>query len=177
MENNANQMKSPTIQIRHLADHKETLPEIVRWVHTEWGHLMPSISYEKLVSIFKERVRPHTIPETFVAIMDNKIVGTASIVGHDLSTRMDLSPWMAAVYVLPEYRKLGIGSTIVHAIIVEATAMELEHIYLITPDQESFYEKLGWRALEKTHYRGESVTIMVYRVSDQENWIDRSLTL
>jgi N-acetylglutamate synthase-like GNAT family acetyltransferase len=165
-------MKSPNLQIDHLAYHKEALPEIVRWVHTEWGHLMSDISYKKLISIFQERLRPYTIPETFVAIMDNKIVGTASIVAHDLSTRMDLSPWMAAVYVMPEYRKLGIGSTIVQAIIDEATLMGLERIYLITPDQESFYAKLGWQALEKTHYRGESVIIMAYKVSDQENWFD-----
>ena len=159
-------MRSPNVQIEHLADHKGALPEIVRWVHTEWGHLMPNISYGKLVSNFKERLTPHSIPETFVATINNKIVGTASIVAHDLSTRMDLSPWMAAVYVIPGYRNLGIGSTIVRAIMEEASILRLERIYLITPDQEYFYTNLGWQTLEKTYYRGEVVTIMMYEVSE-----------
>jgi len=159
-------MRSPNLQIEHLADHKGALPEIVRWVHNEWGHLMPDISYDKLVTIFKERLTPHSIPETFVATIINEIVGTASIVPHNLSTRMDLSPWIAAVYVIPGYRNLGIGSTIVRAIMEEASILSLESIYLINPDQECFYANLGWQTLEKTPYRREVVTIMSYQVGE-----------
>jgi len=155
-------MNQAQIRIDHLADHRDSLPEIVSWVHSEWGHLMPDVSFTQLVSIFRKRVTPHKIPETFVALLGDTLIGTASIVNNDLSTRMDLLPWLAAVYVLPGYRGMGVGSALVRAAEAEIKFLGLDRFYLITPDRSAFYVRLGWKALEKTEYRGENVTIMVY---------------
>ena len=150
------------LRIEHLGSHIRALPKIVSWVHAEWGPLMPDTPYSKLVSIFEERVIPHKIPETFVALRSDEIVGTASIVKQDMSTRIDLSPWLAAVYVPPEHRGLGIGSDLVRAAIDETRVIGLERFYLITPDRVAFYARLGWVELENAEYRGENVTIMMY---------------
>jgi GNAT superfamily N-acetyltransferase len=156
------------IHIDHLANHRYALPEIVSWVHAEWGNLMPDISYSKLESQFKERLTPHVIPETFVAMRGDQIVGTASIVTHDLSTRMDLSPWLAAVFVLPEHRGMGVGSALVQAGVDEAGYLGLERFYLLTPDRISFYARLGWVKLFTTEYRGENVSVMVYQIQEPQ---------
>jgi GNAT superfamily N-acetyltransferase len=159
-------MNQSQIRIEHLGSHVHALQKIVSWVHAEWGPLMPDTPYSKMVSQFKERLSPHKIPETFVALRRDEIVGTASIVPHDMSTRMDLSPWLAAVYVPSEYRGMGIGSALVRAAIDEARYVGLERFYLITPDRVSFYTRLGWVELEKAEYRGENVTIMTYLVQE-----------
>lgn len=154
------------VHIDHLANHRYALQKIVSWVHSEWGHLMPDISYPTLLSIFSERTTPHRIPGTFIALRDDEIVGTASIVAHDMSTRMDLYPWMAAVFVPPDHRGKGIGSALVRASIDEARYIGLERIYLLTPDRVSFYTRLGWVELEDAEYRGENVTIMIYKLQE-----------
>lgn len=43
-------------------------------------------------------------------------MGTASSVLEDVSTCLDLSPWLASVYVVLAYRGQGIGSKLVEAI-------------------------------------------------------------
>jgi len=151
-------------RVDHLANHLEAIPEIVSWLHAEWGALMPDISYAKLISIFKERIISHKIPEILVALAGEEIIGTASIVQYDMSTRLDLSPWIAAVYVIPKYRGRGVGATLGRAILAEARFMDLDEIFLLTPDRTSFYERLGWKEFEKTVYRGENVTIMVDKI-------------
>ena len=41
-----------------------------------------------------------------------------------------------------------------------AAALRYDRMYLLTPDQLPFYERLGWRTHEVMEYRGETVTIM-----------------
>jgi len=152
------------LTIEHLAENHDAIPEIISWLLAEWGHLTPGITPEKLESIFGERLVHRQIPETFVALIDGQVAGTASLISHDMTTRMELSPWLAAVYIKSEFRRKGIGSKLVQAVIDEATLLGLDRFYLFTPNQASFYARLGWQLLEETSYRGEQVAIMVYEI-------------
>jgi len=105
---------------------------------------------------------PGCIPETFVAVEGEVPLGTASLVAHDLAERMDLSPWLAAVYVAPEFRNRGVGSSLVRAVMDAALALGEEVLYLFTPDKARFYGRLGWGVLEHREHHGTDVTVMVY---------------
>lgn len=160
-------MNSPVIRIENLADHPDLAPVLAAWVYGEWGHLLPERTEEMLVVAFRQRSTPHVIPESFVALAGDRPVGMASLIEDDMKTRPDLSPWLAAVYVLPEFRNRGVGSGLVRAVMAEAMALDVEQLYLFTPDQEAFYRRLSWRTLERAIYRGEEVVIMVYEENPQ----------
>jgi len=150
------------MRIEHLAEHIAVIPTLASWVQKEWGHLLPEATLETLVSEFEERTTRHKIPETFVAVKDDHPLGMASIIEHDLTTRKELSPWLAAVYVAPESRNRGIGSRLIRTVMREAETLGLERLYLIAPNKMRFYSRLGWKVLEHTKYRGENVVIMLY---------------
>ena len=152
------------MEIEHLAEHVDAIPTLASWVKNEWGYLLPGVTLEELVSEFEKRTT-HKIPGTLVALEDGKAIGTASIVKYDMSTRRELSPWMASVYVVPEFRNRGIGSELVRAIVREAETLGLEKLYLFTPDRMDFYSRLGWKVFERTEYCGKEVTIMLCIVS------------
>ena len=154
----------PEIKIEHLGGHRAAISEISGWLHAQWGHLSPDVSLTKLAETFENRLTPHQIPETFVALKDGEVVGTASLVDHDMTTRMDLFPWLAAVYIKAECRGQEIGSQLVQALMDEAKFLGLDGFYLFTPDRASFYARLGLRRLDETEYRGEQVTIMVFEI-------------
>jgi N-acetylglutamate synthase-like GNAT family acetyltransferase len=153
---------SSETKVEHLGRHEKAIPEIVSWVYAEWGHRIPGVSSETLTTAFQKRLTSHRIPETLIALVDEQIVGTASIVHHDMSTRMELSPWLAAVYVKSEFRGQGIGSKLVQAIMDESAFLGVKRLFLFTPDQALFYARLGWQVSEETEYRGEQVTVMEY---------------
>ena len=151
------------MKVEHLAEHPDTIPTLAVWVYNQWGHWMPAgITSEIITREYEKRTIPGCIPETFVAVEDNAPLGTASLVVHDLAERRDLSPWLAAVYVAPEFRDRGVGSALVQAVMDEAQALGMERLYLFTPDKMSFYGRLGWRVLERREHRGTDVTVMVY---------------
>lgn len=153
--------------IEHLAEHPSFIPILAAWAQREWGYLTPEATYEMRVAGFRSRTAISVIPETYVAVENNAPIGMASLVEHDMLTRMELSPWLASVYVDPEFRNQGVGSRLVRAIMQEARALCLTNFYLFTPDRMNFYRRLGWRALDQSTYRGEQVTIMVYDVPTQ----------
>jgi GNAT superfamily N-acetyltransferase len=151
------------MKVKHLAEHPDVIPTLAAWVYDQWGHWMSSdTTPETLCREFERRMVQGQIPETFVAVEDDVPVGTASLVAHDLAERMDLSPWLAAVYVVPDSRNRGIGSALVRAVMDEALALGVEELYLFTPDKMSFYSRLGWEVLEHREHRGTDVRVMVY---------------
>lgn len=150
------------LRIEHLSDHKDAIPTIVSWIYDQWHPMFPEMTLDGLAAGFADHTTPKKIPETFVVLLEDEIIGTATIVENDMETRLDLTPWLAAVYVKSEYRSQGIGSRLVQALMDEAAALGIERFYLFTPDRVSFYARLGWKILEETEYRGENVTVMYY---------------
>lgn len=149
-----------TIDIEYLADRPAFVPTVAEWQHRQWGHLTPGSSLDQRIAHLSRSMGRDAIPITFVAVAEDAPRGCASLIHHDLTTRMELSPWLASVYVDPEHRKQGIGSGLVRRAMEKAGELGVERLYLITPDQERFYRRLGWSSLEWTNYRGENVVIM-----------------
>ena len=152
------------MQIEYLADKAAFIPTLARWHHEEWGYLSPGGSVEQRVSKLQtHRGRQH-IPTTFVALSEGMPLGSASLVAHDMDTRMDLSPWLASLYVTPEHRRRGVGTALVQRVLREAEALSVTTLYLFTPDREEFYTRLGWSLVERTEYRGQQVDIMALQI-------------
>jgi len=146
--------------ITYLADYPQYLSTVAGWVFDEWGQEMPGSTLESIQVLFNLHLNRDRIPLTMLALVEWQPVGTASIFLHDMNTRMDLTPWLAAVYVLPEFRGQGIGSQLVRAIEDVATRLQLKQLYLFTPDRADFYARLGWSVLETAEYRQHSNVIM-----------------
>jgi N-acetylglutamate synthase-like GNAT family acetyltransferase len=77
-----------------------------------------------------------------------------------MDSRRALSPWLAAVFVDPAYRRQGIGRRLCREVEARARRLEFEKLHLFTPDRERFYERMGWSTVERDVYRGQDVAIM-----------------
>jgi GNAT superfamily N-acetyltransferase len=91
--------------------------------------------------------------------------GETELFVHDMQTRRDLSPWLAAVYVTPERRGAGVGSQLVGAAEEIARQLGVGRLHLFTPDRERFYTRLGWRTQEHSFYDDHPVVIMTKSLS------------
>jgi N-acetylglutamate synthase-like GNAT family acetyltransferase len=151
------------MRIEYLADRPEALPTLARWKHAEWGHLRPGDTVEKRQARLAEMSKRDGIPLTVVALEDDEVLGSASLIENDMETRMELTPWLAGVYVGETYRRRGIGAELVRRIMSDAGKLKIPLLYLYTVHSERFYADLGWTFLERTSYLEQSVAIMTYR--------------
>lgn len=139
--------------LRDVPEHTET---IAKWIYDTFLHEFEIMTFEEWLELMKH---PERI--TFVAIENGRVLGTASLDFADLPPRDDLTPWLASVYVLPEFRARGLGAKLVEAVENEAKAKGFERIYLHTSDREGFYAKRGWQLVDKVEYWQKINTVMV----------------
>lgn len=153
--------------IAYLADYPHLLPVVASWIHDQWGRRSPGVSLQSTIERYRPYVQRDALPLTMVALSDEEVpLGTASLCVHGMHIRKDLTPWLAAVYVAPEHRGLGVGSAVVQATEGVAREMGFRKLYLFTPDREHFYARLGWHVLERVYYQYEWVVIMHKSLDD-----------
>lgn len=147
------------MEIVNLKQCAEYLPRLARWHQSEWACLNPGQSLEDRIEKMQAYLNEDFIPSTFAAL-DDDVLGSAAIIECDMETRKALSPWLASVYVAPEHRNKGVGSDLVKYVMRKACDQGYKKLYLYTPDQRDFYQRLGWQVLETLKYQDTDVTIM-----------------
>jgi GNAT superfamily N-acetyltransferase len=97
-----------------------------------------------------ENMTASPIPLALVAHDGTTFLGTASVIAADLDERPQFTPWVAAVWVEQAARSRGIGAALVGHAAAACFALGFERAYLCArPERTSFYENLGWTAIER----------------------------
>lgn len=136
------------LKILNLLDATEYVEEVSYWLWQEWGEAA-GYTLDELVYRTRHCMAQSGVPQTFIALYDDTAAGVVSLWMNDLKTRQDLYPWMATLYVKPEYRKLKIGQALQIASIEAARdTTDYPYLYLIT-EHDDYYEKTGWEFVEK----------------------------
>ena len=148
------------MNIEYLAYHKEVIPTLAQWFYEEWAYLHPDRTLADVERLISERANTNRIPVALVALEGKELLGTVCLKVHDMDTRLDLTPWLAGLYVSAPRRRQGIGAALVSAIEKTAHDLGVEKLYLYTPESEGFYSRFGWHVKERTEYHGYPVTLM-----------------
>ena len=148
------------LQILPLRDYPEAIPIAAQWRFDQWGHEIPGSSLETFTQFLRQGLRKDGLPQTWIALSSHRVIGVASLAKYDMHTRQDLSPWLVGVYVNKADRGHGTGSALVSYVVERAAEMGIETLWLFTPDQEHFYQRLGWQSVEHTTYRDQDMVIM-----------------
>jgi len=148
------------VEILPLADKKEFIAELAELHHAEWQHLNPSLTLEGRAEAIAKAAGRGGIPSIFIATSGSQLIGSAALVQNDMDTKLDLSPWLAAVYVKEGFRHQGIATKLIARCEDEAVRSNANVWYLYTEFASKLYENLGWCHLERCEYRGETVDVM-----------------
>ena len=147
------------MRLEYLADWVSHLPQLAQWHHAEFGYLNPANTAERYVERLNASLEKSSLPTTFVALQDDTLLGSASLVRQTITHR-HLSPWLSSVYVDPQHRGRGIASALVGRVEKAAAEMGSEKIYLFTPSSERLYASLGWELIEYSKYNELKLAIM-----------------
>lgn len=97
-------------RLARLAPDSPHVATLAGWARVEWGHLNPGREAASAVAAFREHCGPAGVPSVFAALAGERPVGMASLVVDDMPDRPELTPWLASVYVLPEWRGRGLAA-------------------------------------------------------------------
>lgn len=114
---------------------------------------------------FQSEPQNGRLPQTLLALDENRLVGSVSVVFNDLPGREDLNPWVASFYVIEEARGQGVGGQLLAAAEELLRAQGIQQGFLFTETAQRFFEKHGWRGLEPAEANNHPVLIMTKRLA------------
>lgn len=129
-----------SLPVTALRDRPDLIDRAAAWFSSRWG--VPAEDYRASMAACTRRRAP--VPQWYVIVDGERIAAGAGVIDNDFHTRRDLAPNVCAVYVQPEYRRLGAARRLLDAVCRDMAGMGIDRLYLLT-DHDGFYERLGWR--------------------------------
>lgn len=139
-----------------LADYPQAIPLLETWFEREWAPYYGPDGPGNAGNDLRASCGRTELPSAFVAIIDGEVCGTAALKTESVTTYPHLSPWLAALLVLPTFRRRGVAERLIAAVEEKARELGFGHIYVGTGEgsgtPESALHKRGWQFIEKTPY-------------------------
>lgn len=140
-----------------IREHPELQFRAANWFHEKWK--IPLEAYQE--SIGDCLKYEHPVPQWYVAVSDNRIVGGLGVIENDFHDRKDLAPNVCAVYVEEECRGQGMAGKLLDFVCNDMKEKNIDTLYLVT-DHTSFYERYGWEFLCMVQGEGEEEMSRMY---------------
>ncbi|MDL2301779.1 GNAT family N-acetyltransferase [Lachnospiraceae bacterium OttesenSCG-928-D06] len=122
-----------------LVDKPEIKEQAAQWFHKKWN--IPLAAY--MESMEECLTQKKLIPQWYVVLENNRIIGGMGVIENDFHDREDLTPNVCAVYTEKDKRSNGIAGALLNYVCNDMKEKGVDTLYLIT-DHTSFYERYGW---------------------------------
>lgn len=144
-------------RIIKIQEHPELKNYAANWFHEKWN--IPLEAYLESIDECMKNKTP--VPQWYIVIIGDKIVGGLGVIENDFHNRKDLTPNVCAVYVEDDYRCQGIAGKMLNYVCDDMREKNIDTLYLVT-DHTSFYERYGWEFLCMVQAEGEKNLTRMY---------------
>lgn len=126
-------------KIIKVREHSEMIECAATWFHEKWY-----VPLEAYLESMQECVKKENyVPQWYVVMDEEKIIGGLGVIENDFHDRKDLKPNVCAVYVEENYRCQRIAGEMLNYVCEDMHRKGIDTLYLLT-DHTSFYERYGW---------------------------------
>ena len=119
----------------------EYTQQAIEYFQDKWASDNTMDVYADCISHYAKA--PGALPQWYLMMDGDKTVGCSGLITNDFISRMDLYPWICALFVEKEYRGRGLGALLIEKAESDAREGGFTHAYLCT-DHIGYYEKYGY---------------------------------
>jgi len=143
--------------IINIRENPEYLEQAIAYIQSKWANRRNKKVYEDCLT--HSIGAKSSLPIWYLLLDSDTIIGCAGLVTNDFISRMDLSPWLVALFIEKKYRGRSLGNLLMSQAKEDVAKMGLEKLYLST-DHKGYYEKYGFSYIgDGYHPWGESSRI------------------
>lgn len=133
------------ISVRETPEYKN---KAIEYFQSKWESVLPVI-YEDCISHSVASKNP--LPQWYLLEKDNVIIGCAGLITNDFISRMDLYPWICAIFIEEKHRGNYYSSVLIDKAKEDSKKAGFEYLYLST-DHTGFYEKYGFEYIGQGYH-------------------------
>jgi len=139
------------VEITTLFENQHYYKEVSQMIYQEFVLGSSSKMTLEEVEHFFENTNVDKFPITFISVIDNECVGTVSVFENDFKERPQYSPWLASLYVKPQFRDKKIGQHLITHLLNHLKTLNYTEVYLKTENASEYYQKRGWELVESVN--------------------------
>ncbi|WP_334124118.1 GNAT family N-acetyltransferase [Empedobacter brevis] len=139
------------MKIITLRENKEYLNKGIQYIQESWSEVAPIIYEDCIVNSINSE---NPLPQWYLLEKDDKIIGCAGLITNDFISRMDLYPWICAIYITEEERGNNYASLLIDQAKKDTKKFGFRHLNLCT-DHVGYYEKLGFEYIGQGYHPWE----------------------
>jgi len=135
--------------------------KVIQYIQNSWSEVSPII-YENCISNSIDA--KESLPQWYILEKDDEIIGYAGLITNDFISRMDLFPWLCAVFINEEYRGHNYGNLLIEQAKKDTKIFGFTYLNLCTA-HIGYYEKFGFQYIgQGYHPWGEESRIYQIKV-------------
>ncbi len=154
------------IRITPLEKFPQYYSQVALWHHQECERQGLKSTLELRRERLIKHIESESIPKTFIATVDNELVGCVSLVNYaygrdSVRAKITETPlWLSNLFVQPQYRNRGIGNQLIEQAKSYGRELKLTELWLTATEFTNYYQKRDWQITRKTRLGGKQVNVM-----------------
>lgn len=132
-----------------VRDNPEIIEAAINYIQSIWANPKSMRVYEDCISTCI--VSDNGLPQWYLLFDDEIIVGCVGLITNDFISRMDLFPWLCALYIEPKYRGNNYSKLLIDRVIIDTKKAGFNKLFLCT-DHVGYYEKFGFNYLAQGYH-------------------------
>lgn len=136
------------ISVRENPEYKD---KTIEYFQNSWSEVAPII-YEDCIN--HSINAKDSLPQWYLLENNDEIIGCAGLITNDFISRMDLYPWVCAVFIEEKHRGNNYSKLLVDKAKQDSKEAGFKNLYLCT-DHIGFYEKIGFNYIGQGYHPWE----------------------
>jgi GNAT superfamily N-acetyltransferase len=117
------------------------LTEAIQFLQQAWPNVLPQLYEDCLTHSINA---PTALPQWYLLYKNGEPIDCAGLITNDFISRMDLYPWLCALYISKNHRGNNYAQLLVQHAKIAAKKYGYNHLYLCT-NHINYYEKMGFQ--------------------------------
>jgi GNAT superfamily N-acetyltransferase len=151
------------LQIRRLQADEPAFDIVARWRYDAF-FAQDGGTFEESRDALRAWMAGLGYEMALLAEIEGQPAGSCLFVREEIDPKHDLTPWLAALYVAPEFRNRRIASALVGAIEQHARSVGCGELHLYTITAEPLYARLGWTVRDRFDSNSEKFVLMARKL-------------